>query len=79
MIHSSLSKDDKKFQDEHYGEDRHRICELMKLGNNAKTSGGEWQTDVNDTYQIIGTRFQSCRQKQYALQLMVPMEPTSMG
>ena len=40
----------------------------MKLGNNAKNSGGEWQTDVNDTYQIIGTRFQTYRQKQYALQ-----------
>ncbi len=58
----------KKFQDERYGKDCHRICELMKLGNNAKNSGGEWQTDVNDTYQIIGTRFQSYRQKQYALQ-----------
>eukprot|EP00804_Cyclotella_cryptica_P030168 CCRYP_009557-RA/>CCRYP_009557-RA protein AED:0.36 eAED:0.46 QI:0/0/0/1/0/0/2/0/160 len=67
IYNSQLLHTMKKFQDERFGKDHYMICELMKLGNNAKNSGGEWQTDVNDTYQIIGKRFQSHCQKQYAL------------
>ena len=57
-----------KYQDDKYGQDRHRMSLFMEMGNNVKDGGGKFETDVNSTYQLVGTRFQTSRQSNYAKQ-----------
>lgn len=48
-----------------FGLDEHRIDEFMKMGRHLNASGGNFDLDIDETFRIKGTRFQTKRQALY--------------
>ena len=64
MVHRFVSAEKVKI----YGPNYHRIPEFMRRGQELSRSGGNFETDVDDGLHIVGTRYQTHRMMQYALQ-----------
>ena len=57
----------RKALDKYYGEDRHRIPELLRNGEEVKRKGGVWEAVMcPDTLRLKGTHFQSAGMKPFA-------------
>ena len=64
MIHRYVNAEKVKI----FGPNHDRIPEFMKRGQELSRSGGNFETDVDDGFHIVGTKYQTARMIQYALQ-----------
>jgi hypothetical protein len=55
----------KKIRNNKFGENQHRMKDLMEMFEKAASNGGRSEYDVDDIFRLVGTRFQTSRQVQY--------------
>lgn len=65
MLHRII----KRYRDTTVGPNRHRLPDLIKMGEEAKANGGAWEVVPDpETLTIDGTRYQTPRMSEYGMQ-----------